>query len=43
MEKAQQVTKAIRNAGKVLNIRLIEIRKIGEKLKVYHFKNPHYA
>ena len=36
-------TKAIRNAGKVLNMNLITINKISSKLKNYRFKIPHYA
>ena len=36
-------TKAIRNAGKVLNIKALTINKISSKLKVWSFKIPHYA
>jgi len=39
----QLVTKAIRNAGKVLNMNIIAIYKISSKLKVWSFKIPHYA
>jgi hypothetical protein len=42
MEK-QQITKAIRNAGKVLNMNIIEINRICGKLENNRFKNPHYA
>ena len=41
--KHQAVTKAIRNAGKVLNMSIIEINKVSGKLKNNHFKTPHYA
>jgi len=37
------VTKAIRNAGKVLNMKIVAINKISCKLKVWNFENPHYA
>ena len=40
MKKAQQVTMAIRNAGKVLNIRRVATSKINSKLKVWYFKIP---
>ena len=43
MKKAQSITKAIRNAGKVLNMKLIAINKISGKLKTNRFKIPHYA
>lgn len=36
-------TKAIRNAGKVLNMNIIVINKISSNLKIYRFKTPHYA
>lgn len=36
-------TKAIRNAGKTLNMNIIAINKISSKLKVWYFKIPHYA
>ena len=41
--KHQAVTKAIRNAGKVLNMSIIEINKVSGKLKNNRFKIPHYA
>ncbi len=43
MEKSQQLTKAIPSAGKVLNMKLIAINKISSKMKINHFKIPHYA
>ena len=43
INKWQQLTKAIRNAGKVLNMKLVAINKISGKLKVWSFKIPHYA
>jgi len=36
-------TKAIRNAGKVLNNNIVAINKFNIKLKMWSFKNPHYA
>ncbi len=39
----QLPTKAIRNAGKVLNMNIVAINKISGKLKINRFKNPHYA
>ena len=41
--ECQWVTKAIRNAGKVLNMKNIVINKMCGKLKNYRFKIPHYA
>ena len=43
MKQCQCLTKAIRNAGEVLNINTITINKISNKLKVWSFKIPHYA
>ena len=43
IKKSQCITKAIRNAGKVLNMDIIAINKMSRKLKVWCFKNPHYA
>ena len=43
MKKAQQVTKAIRNLGKVLILKLLELNKISGKLKINRFKIPNYA
>ena len=43
MKKAQQVTKAIRNLGKVLILKFIASIKISGKLKVNRFKIPNYA
>jgi len=42
-KECQRVTKAIRNAGKVLNMNIVALNKIGSKLKVWYFKIPHYA
>lgn len=39
----ERLTKAIRNAGKVLNMNIIAINKISNKLEVWCFENPHYA
>ena len=36
-------TKAIRNLGKVLILKLIALNKICSKLKVNRFKIPNYA
>ena len=43
MKKAQQVTKAICNAGFVLNIKCLALNKISSKLKVSSVEIPHYA
>ena len=43
IDKAERTTKAMRNAGKVLNMNIVEINKISSKLKVWYFKIPHYA
>ncbi len=43
MKKAQQVTKAIRNAGNVLNMNIVAMNNISSKLKVWYFKISHYA
>jgi hypothetical protein len=43
MIKHESTTKAIRNAGKVLIMNIVALNKINSKLKVWHFKNPHYA
>ncbi len=43
MKKAQQVTKAIRNLGNVLILKLIAVNKISCKLKINRFKIPNYA
>ena len=43
MIKHESTTKAIRNAGKVLNMNIITINKISSKLKVWNYKIPHYA
>jgi hypothetical protein len=39
----ERPTKAIRNAGKVLNMNIVEINKTSSKLKMCSFKIPHYA
>lgn len=43
MKEKRPTTKAIRNAGKVLNINIVAINKISCKIKVWYFKTPHYA
>jgi len=43
MKNNEPPTKAIRNAGKVLNINIVVINKNISKLKVWYFKIPHYA
>jgi len=43
MIECQCLTKAIRNAGKVLNINIIALNEVSAKLKINRFKNPHYA
>jgi len=43
MKESQCITKAIRNAGKVLNMNIITVNKISNKLKINCFKIPHYA
>ena len=42
-KKHESTTKAIRNAGKVLNMSIITTNKISSKLKIKRFKEPHYA
>jgi len=39
----RHTTKAIRNAGKILNIKMIATNKISGKLKINRFKTPHSA
>jgi len=41
--KYESTTMAIRNAGKVLIMNIFAINKMSSKLKVWSFKNPHYA
>lgn len=41
--KHGHTTIAIRNAGRVLNMKLIAKNKISGKLEINHFKIPHYA
>lgn len=41
--KYERTTKAIRNAGKVLNMNIVAINKISSKMKVWSFIIPHYA
>jgi hypothetical protein len=43
MKKAQPITKAIRNLGKVLILKLIALNKISGKSKINRFKIPNYA
>jgi hypothetical protein len=41
--KKRLTTKAIRNAGFVVNLKIMQVIKFNYKLKVKCFKNPHYA
>jgi hypothetical protein len=41
--KTEPLTKAIRNADKVLNINILAMNKVCGKLKNNRFKIPHYA
>ena len=43
MKEKRPTTKAIRNAGKLLNMSIIEVNKISDELKINRFKIPHYA
>ncbi len=43
IRKRQPITKAIRNAGKVLNMNIVAMNEISSNLKVWCFGNPHYA
>jgi hypothetical protein len=43
IKESQPLTKAIRNAGKVLNMNIVVVNKISSKLKVWSNKIPHYA
>ena len=43
MKECQCLTKAIRNAGKVLNMNIVALNKMSSKLKNNRFKIPHYA
>ncbi len=43
IDKKRGTTKAICNAGKVLNINILPINKVSAKLKDNRFKIPHYA
>ena len=38
-KEAQGITKAIRNVGNVLTLKLLVLNKICSKLEVYRFKN----
>jgi len=42
-DKALPTTKAMRNAGKMLNINIVAINKISGNLKINRFKIPHYS
>jgi len=41
--QAQCLTKAIRNLGNILILKLVTLNKISAKLKVNRFKIPNYA
>ena len=43
IKQSLHTTKAIRNAGIVLNMNIVAINKISNELKVWSFKKPHYA
>ena len=43
MKECQQVTKAIRNVGKVLIYKLLAVNVNCSRLKINRFKIPHYA
>ena len=43
MKKAQAITKAIRNLGNVLTLKIIVFTKISCKFKINNFKIPNYA
>ena len=43
MNECQCLTKAIRNLGNVLILKLIALNKISSKLKIKRFKIPNYA
>jgi len=43
MKNNEPPTKAIRNAGKVLNMYILALNKISDNLKINRFKIPHYA
>jgi len=42
-EKAEPLTKAIRNLGNMLLLKIIVLNKISTKLKINRFKIPNYA
>ena len=42
-KEAQGITKAIRNLGNMLILRLLALNKISGKLKINCFKIPNYA
>ena len=43
MNKHESTTKAIRNLGNVLILKIIALNKISGKLKINRFKIPNYA
>ncbi len=43
MTKAKGITKAIRNLGNVLILKIIALNKISSKLNINRFKIPNYA
>ncbi len=43
MKKHERTTKAIRNLGNVLILKLIALNKFSGKLKINRFKIPNYA
>ena len=43
INKSQCVTKAIRNLGNMLILKIVVLNKISGKLKINRFKIPNYA
>ena len=43
MKESQPLTKAIRNLGNVLILKIIALNKLSGKLKINRFKIPNYA
>ena len=42
-QEAQPITKAIRNLGNVLILKIITLNKISGKLKINRFKMPNFS
>ena len=43
VKKHGHTTKGIRNAGNILIFKIITMNKMSNNMKVWSFKNPHYA